>query len=186
MSAMDSTTWQLDQSDGRLTIRTGVEGPAAKMGHRLTIAVNSWSAHVGWEGSEPVRARLTVDVDSLEVVSGEGGVTPLTPPEKLLARANAMKTLDRKRFPQIVFETTDIERMDTDCRLAGTVQIHGKTRDSVVDLNVEETGGTWHMSADVQIRQSEFGVKPYSMLMGAMKVADVVTVSFTAEHPKAR
>jgi polyisoprenoid-binding protein YceI len=104
----------------------------------------------------------------------------------LLAGSNALKSLHRKSFPQIVFETTDIERTATGYRLTGTVQIHGKTRDSVVDLDVEDTGDTWHMSADVQIRQSDFGVKPYSMLMGAMKVADVVAVSFTAEHGKAR
>ena len=185
MDAMEQT-WRLDQSDGRLTIHTGVEGPAAKMGHRLDIAMNSWHADVEWSGSEPVRARLTVDVDSLEVVSGEGGVTPLTPPEKLLARANAVKTLDRKRFPQIEFDAAAIERTQTGYRLTGTVQIHGKTRDSVVDLNVEESGGSWHMSADVQIRQSDFGVKPYSMLMGAMRVADAVTVSFTADRAKDR
>ena len=40
------------------------------------------------------------------------------------------------------------------------------------------------MSADVAVRQSEFGVKPYSMFMGSMKVADEVTVAFTATRTK--
>jgi hypothetical protein len=65
---MDAQTWHLDQSDGHLTIRTGVEGPAAKMGHRLTIAMNYWSADVEWDDSEPIRAWLTVEVDSLTVL----------------------------------------------------------------------------------------------------------------------
>ena len=34
------------------------------------------------------------------------------------------------------------------------------------------------------IRQSDFGVKPYSQLLGALKVADDVTVSFTATRAK--
>ncbi|ULE34079.1 YceI family protein [Mycobacterium sp. IDR2000157661] len=177
--------WHLDQSDGRLLVRTGVTGRAAKMGHRLTIAMNSWHAGVDWTHGEPTEVRMTVDVASLEVIGGEGGVTPLTGPEKMLARTNALKTLDVKRFPQITFETTTIERAPTGYRLAGTVQIHGTTRDCVVDLNVEESAGGWQMSGDVQIRQTEFGVKPYSMLMGAMKVADAVTVSFTAERATA-
>jgi polyisoprenoid-binding protein YceI len=40
------------------------------------------------------------------------------------------------------------------------------------------------MSSETAIRQSEFGVKPYSQLMGSLKVADDVTVSFTAQHAK--
>ncbi|MEO3761655.1 YceI family protein [Mycobacterium sp. B14F4] len=181
---MTPHTWHLDQSDGRLTIHTGVAGRAAKMGHRLTIAMNTWHATVDWSDSEPAQLHLSVDVDSLEVLGGEGGVTPLSGPEKVLARSNALKVLDVKRFPQITFDTTMIERTETGYRLTGTVQIHGTAGDSVVDLNVEDSGDVWRMSADVAIRQTDFGVKPYSMLMGAMKVADAVTVSLTAERAK--
>lgn len=180
-----SPAWHLDQTDGRLLVRTGVTGPAAKMGHRLTLAMNSWHATVDWAGGEPTGLRMTVDVPSLEVVSGEGGATPLSAPEKVLARSNALKTLDVKRFPQITFETTSIESTRPGYRLAGTVQIHGTTRDCAVDLDVEESDDGWRMSSEVEIPQTEFGVKPYSMLMGAMKVADAVTVSFTAERIRA-
>jgi polyisoprenoid-binding protein YceI len=179
-------TWQLDQSDGRLSIRTGVEGPAAKMGHRLGIAMNSWQAEVEWSVGEPAELSLTVDVDSLEVGSGEGGVTPLTGPEKALARSNALKVLDLKRFPQIAFEANDISRISTGYRLAGTVQLHGTERECTVDLQVDELDDVWHMSSEVVLRQTDFGIKPYSMLMGAMRVTDAVTVQFTAERARDR
>ena len=177
-------TWHLDQSDGELTVRTGVAGRAAKMGHRLTIAMNTWQADVEWSDGEPHTVRMTVEVSSLEVRRGDGGVTPLTGPEKVLARSNALKVLNAKRFPQIVFESTAVERTAAGYRLTGTVQIHGTARDRVVDLSVEEAGDVWRMSADLEIRHADFGLKPYSMLMGAMKVADAVSVSFTAERAK--
>ena len=63
------------------------------MGHRLTIAMRSWQATIQWDGDEPVSAELTVDVGSLEVVRGEGGVTPLSGPEKILVRSNALRSL---------------------------------------------------------------------------------------------
>ncbi|HEX2214704.1 MAG TPA: YceI family protein [Mycobacterium sp.] len=176
--------WQLDQSDGHLTIRTGVEGPAAKMGHRLDIAMNIWEATVGWSDGEPAQVNVTVETDSLVVLGGEGGVTPLTGPEKALARSNAVKVLGAKQFPQITFQSDDIERTGTGCRLTGRVQIHGTVRDCVVELRVEELDDAWRLSADVDVRQSDFGVKPYSMMMGAMKVADTVTVSFSAERSR--
>ncbi|OBB77084.1 YceI family protein [Mycobacterium sp. 852014-52144_SCH5372336] len=177
---MTAQTWNLDQSDGELRIRTGVEGRAAKMGHRLTIAVNTWHVTVGWSDGEPSEVTLTVHVDSLEVLSGEGGVTPLTGPEKALARSNALKVLNAKRFPRIEFETSDIEKTGDRYRLTGTLQINGKTRDQVVDVAVQEADGVWRMSCETIVRHSDFGLKPYSMLMGSMKVADAVTVAFTA------
>ncbi|KUI22705.1 S-adenosyl-L-methionine-dependent methyltransferase [Mycobacterium sp. GA-1285] len=179
---MTAHTWTMDQSDGRLEIRTGVEGRAAKMGHRLTIAMNSWDATVEWSDGEPTRVAMTVDVDSLEVLSGEGGVTPLTGPEKALARSNALKVLNAKRFPRLEFETSDIEKTGDGYRLTGTLQIHGKSREQVIDLTVGAVGDMWRMSCETEVRHSDFGLKPYSMLMGSMKVADVVTVAFTAKR----
>ncbi|KUI45355.1 S-adenosyl-L-methionine-dependent methyltransferase [Mycobacterium sp. IS-1590] len=179
---MPEQIWNLDQSDGELALHTGVQGRAAKMGHRLTIAVNSWHAAVAWSDGEPSEVTLTVDLDSLEVRSGEGGVTPLTGPEKALARSNALKVLNAKRFPRIEFETTDIEKTPDVYRLTGTLQINGKTRDQVVDVTVQEDDDVWHMSCETTVRHSDFGLKPYSMLMGAMKVADAVTVAFTAKR----
>ena len=171
-------------ADGELRILTGVAGPAAKMGHRLTIAMRSWEATVSWRGSTPTGATLTVDVDSLEVLRGEGGVTPLTPPERALARTNACKALDAKKHPRITFIADDISETPMGYRLAGTLDIHGTSRRKTVELTVEDRGTEWSMSTEVEVVQSDFGVRPYSLMMGALKVADAVTVTFSGRHPK--
>lgn len=177
------TTWELDPSDGELLLTTGVTGPAAKMGHRLTIAVQ-WRATVQWDGDRPVSVEMTVDVSSLEVLGGEGGVTGLSTPEKALARANALKTLQAKRFPQIVFRTSSIEPADHGYLLHGTLDLHGRSRDRVLEVEVEDLGEQWQMACRASVSHADHGLKPYSMMMGAMKVADEVAVSFTARHPK--
>ena len=155
------------------------------MGHRLTIAMNAWRATVTWAGDDPSAVDLEVDVDSFEVLRGEGGVTPLSGPEKALARSNALKTLGADRFPSITFRADDIAKTADGYRLNGTVQIHGKSRPQTVDLRVDDGGDSWRMSAETPVRQSDFGIKPYSMFMGSMKVADEVTVSFSATRSKA-
>lgn len=179
-----SKPWSLDSSRGELLILTGVAGPAAKTGHRLTIAMRTWQASVDWSGKQPASVELTVTVDSLEVLKGEGGVAPLLGPELGIIRSNALKSLDAKKFPQIRFAATDITEASGGYRLSGTVQIHGKTRPQIVDLSVEDRGDVWAMSAEVAVTQTDFGVKPYSLLMGAVKVADEVTIRFSATHPK--
>jgi polyisoprenoid-binding protein YceI len=182
--------WVLDGSDGELLIRTGVAGRAARMGHRLTIAMTRWQATVSWSGgepSEPVAAELVVEASSFEVLHGEGGVKGLSVPEKALVRSNALKSLNANRFPDIRF-TADcggtIAKTRDGYRLTGTLSIRGKSREHVIDLHTEDLGDCWRMSAQSKVRQSDYGVKPYSLLMGSVQVADDVTVTFTADHVK--
>lgn len=175
----------LDGSDGELLIRTGVAGRAAQLGHRLTIAMRRWRATVQWAGDQPVSAELTVDVDSLDVVRGDGGLTPLSSPEKILVRGNALRSLNARRFPRISFAATTIELTDDGYRLTGTLTIHGEARPQIVDLRTEDLGDSWRLRSETTIRQSAFGIKPYSQLLGSLKVADDVTVAFTAQHAKA-
>ncbi|MCE9516425.1 MAG: YceI family protein [Mycobacterium sp.] len=153
------------------------------MGHRLTIGVRSWQASVSWRGTMPTAAELSVDTDSLTVVKGEGGVTPLTPPERALARSNALKSLDAKKYPLITFSTEKISKTPEGYQLAGTLEIHGTSRPHTVDLRVEDLGDRWSMTARVAVTQSDFGVKPYSLMMGALKVADEVIIDFAGTHP---
>jgi polyisoprenoid-binding protein YceI len=179
-----SAAWGLDGSDGELLIRTGVAGRAAQLGHRLTIAMRRWRATVQWDGDEPVSADLTVDVGSLEVVRGDGGLTPLSGPEKILVRANAVRSLDARRFPRISFATNTIGKIDDGYRLTGTLTIHGKARTQVVDVRTDDLGDGWRLCSETLVRQSDFGIKPYSQLLGSLKVADDVTVTFHAQRAK--
>ncbi len=156
-------------------------------GHRLTIAANSWHATVDWAGDEPAALTLTVDLNGVEVLSGEGGVTPLTPPEKALARTNALKVLNAKHFPQITYQADTIAKAADGYRLeGGTLQIAGTEREHPVDVRVADEGDTWSMSVESTVHHRDFGLKPYSMLMGSMRVADAVTVTFTAHVAKDR
>lgn len=184
MTGDDSAVWRLDGSHGELLIRTGVAGRAAQLGHRLTIAMRSWEASIQWASDEPVSAELTVDVGSLEVVRGEGGLTPLSGPEKILVRTNALRSLGARRFPRITFAAETIEKTDHGYRLTGPLTIRGKTRAQTVDVRTDDLDGSWWLSSETTVRQSAFGIKPYSQLLGSLKVADDVVVSFTAECAK--
>lgn len=177
---MTDEPWVLDANDGELTVHTGVAGRAARMGHRLTIVMQSWQITVEWDAGEPVSAKLVVDVDSLQVLRGEGGVTPLSGPEKSVVRSNALKTLDAGKFATIEFAAEQITASDDGYRLQGPLTIHGVTQSVEVALTAHEDGETWLLAAESEVKQTEFGIRPFSMMMGSMKVADAVTVTFSA------
>lgn len=183
---MADTQGHFDATHGRLLLGTDVAGRAAKMGHRLTIAVERWQAAVTWSDDRAVAATLTAEVDSLRVLRGDGGLTPLTAPEKAMIRSNACKCLDADKYERIRFGCTDIEPTDDGYRLTGNLEIRGRTKPHVIEVRVtdlggsHEPGGSWRLDGESRVRHSDFGVRRYSMLMGAMQVADEVTVSFSA------
>jgi polyisoprenoid-binding protein YceI len=181
VSAVD---WRIEPSDGELLVRTGVAGRAARMGHRLTIAMTRWHATVQWNGADPVTVELTVETDSLEVLRGDGGVKGLSGPEKAVIRSNALKSLQASRFPEISFAADVIDKTAEGYRLTGRLRIKGEAREHVLDLSTEDLGDAWRISVESGVRQSDYGIKPYSILMGSVRVADDVMVSFTAVHAK--
>lgn len=154
------------------------------MGHRLTIAMNRWHGSVGWAGDEPVTAELAVEMDSFEVLRGEGGIKGLSGPEMAVVKSNALKSLDAGRHPDIRFSADTIGRTDDGYRLIGTLQIRGKSREHVIEVRTEDLGDAWRMSAESSVRQTDYGIKPYALLMGSVQVADDVSVSFSAVHAK--
>ena len=75
--------FRLGPDTGRVVIKTGRAGLAAKAGHDLTIEVTRWSARVEVPADEDgglTAATVTAELDlgSLEVREGTGGAKPLT------------------------------------------------------------------------------------------------------------
>lgn len=165
---------------GQLIVKTGVEGRAARMGHRLTIGMRTWSAQAVFDGDQPVAALLRVDLAGLEVLGGEGGVKPLSGPEKSVARRNALSCLDAERYPSIEFECRDVRDRPGGYDLVGRLRIHGQERPTRVAVSVTGSGDDRRVAVTARIRQTDFGIRPYALMMGSLRVADEVEVRFEA------
>ena len=164
---------QLGPEDGSLIVKTYREGVAAKAGHDLVIEVTSWQANL--EGD---RVQFTADPRSLRVREGVRGVKPLTDRDRDEIRANIDDHVLHGK--PISFEGTASDKggmlvLDGDLTMAGTKR--------PMLVNVGTTGG--RATATVSLRQSEWGIKPYRGLMGALKVRDEVEVVLDVRLPPA-
>ncbi|AUN41043.1 hypothetical protein ASU32_14335 [Tsukamurella tyrosinosolvens] len=173
---MVSDTRTIDQSSGVLEVHTGVAGRSARLGHRLVLAPTAWRAVVEVDGDRPVSLAVTVDAASLEVVSGEGGLTPLSAPERAVATANAHRSLKVKANPAIEYRSTTIEASENGFRVRGELSICGTTRPCDFALVYEDAEPAPALATAVPVRQTDFGIKPFSLMMGTLQVADEVTV----------
>ena len=99
---------KIGPADGSLTLRTGVAGSAARMGHSLIIVVDDWSATVNLARGTPRSVRLTADLTSLRVESGSGGIKPLSDGDREAIRGNALLALHADQHPEVTFESSSI------------------------------------------------------------------------------
>lgn len=153
-------------SNGSLRVKTGREGAASKAGHDLTLEVTSWEATV--EGGDSPSIKLTADPTSIEVIEGTGGAKKLDDDDiQDIKKSTTDKVLGSS---QITFESTEV----SDSTVKGELTIAGNSSTVEAPLNVSDD----KISGSITLKQSDFGIKKFSALMGALKVADEVTVEY--------
>ncbi len=176
--ALTSGRHKLGPADGRLWVRTKKAGAAAMAGHNLLIEVTAWEAtlDVGDDGA-PAKIELSADSRSMKVLEGTGGVAKLDDDDK----AGIAQTINDEvlKGATIAFSSTEI---GGDGRVQGDLELAGRHHPVAFELAAGDDG---RLSASVTIRQSDWGIKPYSALFGTLKVIDEVTVEVSAELPQA-
>ena len=167
---------QLGPDQGRIILRTFRDGLAAQAGHDLTIEATRWSG-VLTVNEDLSRADLDVHIDlgALVVRDGTGGVKPLTDRDRREIAVTARKVLASDRHPDAVFAVAGLEPMaEGDGEISGTLTIRGQARP--VRVRVSQTG-TDRYHVETQVIQSEYGIKPYTAFLGALRVRDAIDVA---------
>ncbi|MDX6570117.1 MAG: hypothetical protein QOH15_2695 [Gaiellales bacterium] len=162
-------------------MKTGRTGAAAKAGHNLLIHVTSWSATIV-VAPDPAdsTAELDADAASLRVREGHGGMQALGEDDKV----SIVKSIDEDVLgrQQITFRSTSA-RATADGRglhLEGDLTLVGKTRPVAFAVEVDDND---RLVGGCVLKQSDWGIKPYSTLFGALKVVDEVEVAIEAVLP---
>ena len=133
---------------GRLTLRTYRSGLAAQAGHDLTIEVTRWSGELDGDDRAPRRLEAQIDMGSLQIREGIGGVKPLTDRDRREIAATARKQLEADRYPEATFVAGAVragrQRRRHDQRHADPAR-----PDAAVRLNVSQNGdGRYRAAGD--------------------------------------
>ena len=179
---MAATTgnFRLGPDAGRVVIKTGRAGLAAKAGHDLTIEVTRWSAQVevpaeGDGGLSAATVSAELDLGSLEVREGTGGAMPLTDRDRREIQKQIGGIL---RGGTASFAST---RVIPSGAIEGTVTLNGKTQPARLQLT---DSGSGRYRGSATLAQTGFGIKPYTGFFGALKLKDEVVVEFEVDLSK--
>lgn len=172
-------THRVGGDDGTLQVRTYREGLAQKVGHDLIIDVEQWDAEAEVREDGTLSAvQLNADPQSLQVREGLRGIKPLTDKD----RADIRKTIDEKILGglPIAFRSTAVESGTHGLTVRGELELAGAKRSASFELSTAADG---RLRGTLPVTQSEWGIKPYRGMMGALKVRDTIEVVLDVPLP---
>lgn len=175
-------TYQLGPGAGRVLVKTGREGLAARAGHDLTIEITQWSARVTVPGAaeggvESATVTAELDLGSLTVREGTGGAKPLSDKDRRDIQAQARKILGDAAAASFSSAkvTPSSPGLAGDGVIEGTLTMHGTSRPVRLQVASPAPG---QYRGGATIRQTDFGITPYSGFFGALKLKDEIVIEF--------
>jgi hypothetical protein len=172
-------TYELGPGDGQVIVRTGREGLAARAGHDLTIEITRWSARVTVPDPASgglAAATLTAELDlgTLAVLLGTGGAKPLSDRDRRDIQNTARKILGQAAVASFASSRV-IPSAPAAGAIEGTLALQGTSRPLTLQVT---SPGPGHFRGSATVRQTDFGITPYSGFLGALKLKDEVAVEF--------
>lgn len=160
-------TFDAEAVDCRVSVF--VDGMASSFGHDATLKVTSLSVDIGEDDG------ITADFDagSLRVIND------ISDSNRRDIERNAEKTLESRKYPKIQFRSVSVVRDGDRARVEGDLTLHGVTQQ--ISLDAHDDGRQWN--AKVVLDQRKFGIKPFSAMLGALKIKPNVEVNITVPHP---
>jgi polyisoprenoid-binding protein YceI len=181
-SGSASMRYVIDTRASQFSVQAFASGLVAAIAHSPKIAIREWSGEVhiasGSVGNNSLK--VMVKAASLEVLDELKEVD-----RQELHRVMKIEVLETDRFPEIVFESTELklERQKEDLYKAlvgGRLSLHGITNDIDFAASVALGVDTARAYGTFMIRQTDYNIRVASIAGGTLKLQDELKFSFYA------
>ena len=166
---------QLDASCAECLIFTEKEGLLSTVAHDLEIEVTdfeiSWDAEAITARFSPRSLRVVNAMKNKRKAPGALGDSDKTKIEKHIID----DVLQAKKHRKIEFRSSSVVAEGKGFRIEGELTLHGVTRP--IKLKLSRRGERW--STQVSIDQTDYDIKPFSAMLGALKVKPKLRVKLS-------
>jgi polyisoprenoid-binding protein YceI len=180
--------FEIDPGKSSVTILVNRAGPLAKFAHNHVVT-SSEESGLAWEGSDPAGSgfEIHVPVASLVVddpaaraaIGGEfAGEVPESAREGTYGNMTRPEVLDVAEFPEVVVRCDSIKGTWDRPVAVADLTIRGATRRIEIPIELEHPADTLVARGSFRLRQSDFGITPFSAAGGAIQVGDELELRF--------
>jgi YceI-like domain len=183
-----TTPFQLDAGASEIWLFLQADGPLAKVGHNHVITSRGLRGTV-WLHPQPERSgceiqlpvnTLVVDDPQERATAGGEFAEPLDESARAGTREHMLgdRQLAAASYPQLTLQCAHMAAGAD----AMTVQLTVTLRDHVSQLSVpvhwQRSGNSLQASGEITFKQTSLGLEPYSLMLGALRVADEIRARF--------
>lgn len=184
--------YRIDAAQSAVRIHVFRAGRAAQLGHNHVLAVPALDGFV-WlpaEGLVGARCELEFRLDELELdrpewraALGPGWASRVSPEAIAATRANMLGDahLQAARFPSVRLRSLQISGELPKLALQLEVALHGQRQQVWLPLQIELDAAQLHASGSLVLRQSDFGITPFSVFGGLLAVRDELLIEFALQ-----
>ena len=187
-SVQRGTVYRIDGEASTLHILVYRGGTLAKLGHNHVISSRSVNGRI-WRDTAVENSGFLVNipvntliVDDSDARSTEGGDFPLNVREddKQSTKTNMLREtlLDGARYPDISIQSVSLQGEVDAPLITAAMRIKDQTRQITVPVTLLSVNGSLHVKGEFEVKQSDFGITPLSVAMGALLVLDTIRIKF--------
>jgi len=180
---------RLDAAASALRIHVFRAGRAARLGHNHVLAVPrlegmSWRPDEGMAGAcFELQFRLDemlLDAPELRAALGLGWASVLSAQAVAATRANMLGdgSLQAEAFPWVRIRSLQIVGEAPKLAARVEIELHGQRREQWLPLHAEIGADGVKVRGALVLRQSDFGITPFSVGAGLLAVSDELVVEF--------
>lgn len=188
-AAGDGRVYAIDASDSVVRIYAYRGGKAAFAGHNHVILAGAFGGYVyvpnkrlsdaRFEVAFPLQG-LRVDEPTQRKALG-GAFGGILPPNAINGTREHMlgeRGLDAEHFPWVRINSVAVGGELPKPVAMIALELHGQKRQQLLPLDVRQSDDKLRIRGALALRQSDYGLKPYSVLNGLLAVQDDVAIEF--------
>jgi hypothetical protein len=185
-AARGEPVYRVNSEGSQVVVRVYRAGSLARFGHDHVIAGRDVRGYALWpKDFRKARADVYVAVDTFSVdepaLRARAGLeTQPSQSDIEGTRRNMRKVLDAETYPFVVLHLVPAAaEQPPPLVLLADVTLHGATRRVSIPADIEISNGpTLYVRGRFSVNQTDFGIKPYSLMGGALQVQDKVDIEF--------
>lgn len=180
--------YQIDPQASDLNILVYRGGTLARLGHNHVMTSKSVTGYVwmqrqfsasGFELAFPVADLIVDDVDARRT-AGSDFPPEIPAADKEGTRKNMLRkeVLDAESYPRVEVKSAAVSGSLESPQITARITIKGVSHEVVVPTTIALDGSRLAASGEFEILQTDFGIKPFSIALGALEVKDRLVVRF--------
>jgi polyisoprenoid-binding protein YceI len=183
-----ATAYRLDAAASRMQFYLHADGPLSSVGHTHVISAHALTGTI-WLQSPPDRSSCEIELPVASFVVDDPGeraaaggefAEPLDDGARGGTRDHMLgeRQLDAQHYPAVPLHCRRLRVAADSASVGLAVSLRGRESELQVPVRWRQVGDTLAIEGEFDFKQSDLGLEPYSLLFGALRVADVIHARF--------